>query len=229
MDPSLTRRTALAAAALGVLAPSAFMPRAVAQPAPGAPGGRRSRAVTIWRNGSHIGRHHVGFESGAAGLAVAIEAEMLVKIGPIPVFNYHHQATETWRDGRFAALQSRTTTNGKREEVAASRTAEGVAISRGAALPPVQAVADAHPLTHWNAEVLQGPLFNPQTGAILHLHVVRSAGEPLRLADARTVSSTRYALTGDTEITDWYDDGGAWAALRAKGPDGSYVEYRRDA
>lgn len=220
---SLTRRMILAVAAL-----AASAPRALAQ-GTAAPPLRRDLGFSVWRKGVQIGRHRVSFTGGPADFNVAIEAEMLVKFGPIPVFHYHHQATEVWRQGRFESLQSRTTSNGKLESVSARRTAEGVAIARGAGRPAVQAPGEAHPLTHWNMAVLQGPLFNPQTGALVHERAVRSAGEPLRLEGGREVSATRYSLSGDAQIVDWYDEADAWAALKGRAPDGSTVDYRRDA
>ena len=218
----LTRRTVIAAVGLAATVRSASGQDA---PSPA----RSDLAFAVWRNGTHIGRHRVTFESRGPVLTVGIEAEMLVKFGPLPVFNYHHQATETWRDGRFAALQSHTVTNGKREAISASRTAGGVGVVRDGGRAPVEASADARPLTHWNPAVLEGPLFNPQTGALVHVRVLRVPAQPLRLAGGRLASSTRYDLHGDAEVVDWYDEGGAWAALKAKAPDGSLIDYRREA
>ena len=185
-------------------------------------------AFEIWRNGAHIGAHQLSFTGGERDFRVAIAADMLIKIGPIPVFHYRHEGTETWRDARFASLETHTTSNGAREQVSAVRSGEEVAITslRG---PPLQAPGDAHPLTHWNAAVLQGPLFNPQTGKLVRERVERSAGQTARLADGRSVAATRYTLAGAAELVDWYDAADTWTALRGKAPDGSYVDYRRSA
>ena len=72
-------------------------------------------------------------------------------------------------------------------------------------------------------------MFNPQTGALTHERVSRSPDETVRLADGRSVSATRYAMTGDVELSDWYDGKDVWTALRGKLPDGSYIDYRRVA
>jgi hypothetical protein len=200
-------------------------PRALADTPPPA-AVRRELSFAIWRQGSQIGRHHVSFEGEGPDFTAAVEAELIVKIGPIPVFHYHHQSRETWRAGRFDSLESHTTSNGKRETVIARANEQGVAITPASGAP-VQAAPNSHPLTHWNAAVLQGPLFNPQTGAVLHERVARSA-EPLRLPDGRSVPTTRYALKGEAEITDWYDPSGVWLALRGKAQDGSYIDYRRE-
>lgn len=188
---------------------------------------RRDVVFDVWRNGARIGTHRVSFRDGDRDFVASIDAQFLVKLGPIPLFHYHHQAQETWRGGQFAALQSHTDSNGKQEHVSAVSTAGGVAIVTGNGR--LTAPAGAHPLTHWNPAVLEGPLFNPQTGAPLsHEVVTRSEGQSLRLPDGRVARATRYTLTGDGVVIDWYVDG-AWAALRGKLKDGSWLDYRRSA
>ncbi|WP_158915517.1 DUF6134 family protein [Caulobacter sp. S45] len=220
-----TTRRGLLGAGLCVLTPAWALAQSNGTGATGMTGRRLS--FDIWRNRQNIGRHTVEFRGGDQDLVVAVEALMLVKLGPIPVFHYHHQATETWRGGRFARLETSTVANGKHDQVTAIRTASGVSISTGAGRT-VTASADTHPLTHWNAAVLEAPLFNPQTGALIHERVSRSDGH-VELADGRAVAATRYALDGDAELVDWYDAQGVWTALRGKAPDGSYLEYRRSA
>ena len=190
------------------------------------PAGRAPIAFEVWRNGQKIGAHSVSFQGDEQDFVVAIDAHMLVKIGFIPVFRYHHQGRETWRGGQFQRLETQTTTNGHVEPLTAQRTAAGVSIS-GGKVRALTAPAGAHPLTHWNAAVLDGPLFNPQTGALVHDQVARTPDASVKLADGRSVQATRYTLTGQADIVDWYDAGGCWTALRGKAPDGSYIDYRR--
>ncbi len=216
-DMSLGRRTVLAAG-LCLLGP----PRGLAQSFPP----RRPVAFAVWRQGHNIGAHTVGFQGDGEDFTVVIDAELLVKIGPVPVFRYHHRASEIWRGGRFAKLESHTTTNGSEVHVSAVSGPSGVTVntSRGQVL---QAPAGARPLTHWNASVLEGPVINPQTGQLPRERVVRTPGDTVQLADGRRVAATRYAVTGDADLTDWYDGDGVWTALKAKAPDGSLIDYRR--
>ena len=182
----------------------------------------------IWRNGRKIGSHAVSIVGGSGSQTVTITAELLVKLGPIPLFRYRHDAKEVWRDGHFMELTTLTVSNGRRQSVTARREGESIAIAMGAGAA-ITAPGDAHPLTHWNPAVLNGPLFNPQDGTLMHESVARAPDQTVRLADGRTVSATRYALTGKAEITDWYDLQQSWTALRGRVSDGSYVDYRRIA
>jgi hypothetical protein len=82
-------------------------------------------------------------------------------------------------------------------------------------------------LTHWKAEALSGPLFNPQEGKLLRLTARRVGAERIKLANGELIAATRWSLRGESQIDNWYDQGGAWAALRGRLPDGSTMEYRR--
>jgi hypothetical protein len=214
----LTRRTLLAASIA-----SASLGAAHAQSL--RPNGRLVFAV--WRDNSQIGRHSVAFSGDDQDFVVTIDAVMAVSLGPVPLFKYHHQATETWRGGQFVELQSHTTSNGKSEHVSAVHSADGVTIRTEAGVHGMP--ASAMPLTHWNPRALQGPLFNPQTGAAVRESVSRQSGQLARMGDGRMVPATRYTLSGDAQIVDWYDAGGVWVALRGKAPDGSFLDYRRSA
>jgi hypothetical protein len=75
--------------------------------------------------------------------------------------------------------------------------------------------------------VLAGRLFNPQTGAVMRENLTRRGGQVLRKSDGRLLPSTAYVLSGDADLTDWYDANGVWVALRAKALDGSFIDYRQ--
>jgi hypothetical protein len=185
----------------------------------------RRLTFSVWRDAQQIGRHSLLFRGDERDLQVEIEAAMAVRLGPLTLFQYHHQATEVWRGGDFLALTSRTVTNGRREQLSATASRRSVTV---ATLSGVRELpADTLPLTHWNARVLEGRLFNPQTGAVMRESVARRAGQVLRKSDGRLLPSTAYVLTGDAELTDWYDTNGVWAALRAKASDGSFIDYRQ--
>jgi Family of unknown function (DUF6134) len=200
-DRSMPRRAFLAG---GLLLP--LLPRlALAAP--------KNLSFAVFRNGSHIGEHHVNFTGDEASLTATTDAVMLVKIGPVPVFRYHHHALEKHAGGVFASLETSTTTNGKDEHVVAERTAAGVHVD----CPYGKNLfsADSNPMNHWNEQIFSGaPLFNPQTGKLLKVHVAK-------------VTPTHVTIRGETEIDDFYDDAGAWQSLTGKLDDGSKVEYRR--
>ena len=219
MTIDLGRRTVLAGG-MCLLGPARLLAQALPP--------RRPVQFEVWRRGHRIGAHSVGFQGDGQDFTVAIDAELLVKIGPLPVFRYHHLASEVWRGGRFARFESHTTTNGSEVHVSALRSGDGVVVNTSTG-QVLHAPAGARPLTHWNAAVLDGPVINPQNGQLPHERVTRTSGDTVQLADGRKVPATRYAVTGDATLTDWYDADGLWTALKAKAPDGSLIDYRREA
>jgi hypothetical protein len=171
----------------------------------------KSLTFAVFRNGAHIGEHHVSFAGDGEAVTATTEATMTVKLGPVPVFRYRHQAVERRAAGGFARLEASTVTNGKAEHVLAEKTAGGIMVE----CPSGQALlaADANPMTHWNPKIFEGPLFNPQTGRMLKVRTSR-------------VAANHWAIRGEVEMDDLYDEAG-WLSARAKADDGSTVEYRR--
>ena len=185
----------------------------------------RRLVFAVFRNGARIGEHRMSIVHQADGVSASSDVLLVVKVGPVPVYRYAHRAVEQWRAGRFTSLETSTNGGGKIQRVSARRTDAGVVIET--AKGQTTAPAGAAPLTHWNAAVLDGPLFNPQDGKIVRVTARRSGREAVKLADGRSIESTRWSLRGDTQIDNWYDEADTWAALRGKLPDGSMMEYRR--
>lgn len=211
-------RRSFGALAIGALAGPAFAQDAAA--------GERRVAFQVLHAGSPIGSHEVRVKTAGDRRTASILAQMLVKIGPITVFRYRHEASETWDGDRFVSLTARSVSNGKIETVDARSSPEGVRIVRSGGAT-ILAGAGSNPLTHWNREALKRPLFNPQTGALLKCVVARRGLETVKDGGGRAVQATAFAITGEVQMIDWYDPDGDWAALQAKGPDGAQILYRR--
>lgn len=182
-------------------------------------------AFVALRNGHKIGEQHMTFGRDD-GLTVRTETDLAVKLGPIQLYSYRHEATERWRDDRFQSLDTQTMDNGKAMKVSARREGEAVTISpaSGGAL---QAPPDALPFTHWNRRIAKSPLFNPQDGKLLHETVTAAAGSTIILADGSIRRAQGVAFRGAATIEDWYDDDDVWIGLTGRLKDGSILEYRR--
>src|SRR6185503_17303971 len=154
----------------------------------------------------------------ADDLTVRTELDITVKLGPVTLYRYRHEATERWRDGRFRALDTQTADNGKRLKVSARRE-DGAVIIAPDAGAPVQAGANVLPFTHWNRAIAAAPLFNPQDGKLLREMVAAPAAGSVLLADGSRQPAQGVAFSGDAEIEDWYDGDGVWTGLfgRLKG------------
>lgn len=180
----------------------------------------------VRRGQTLIGRHRVAFTHDGSALIAEGQVDLTVKLGPVTLFHYVHQARERWVNGRFDSLTTATVTNGRKQAASAERTADGVMITPTDG-PAYLADARILPLTHWNRQVMSAPLFNPQDGKLMRERASALGPDTVELADGRTVPADRYSLTGETQIDDWYDRQGVWTALRGKVKDGSILTYRR--
>lgn len=187
---------------------------------------RGGLAFRIVRGGSEIGKHTVTFRQDGNTLRVDIAVEILVKFGPIPVYRYVHNASETWRGGLLVAADGKTNDDGKARSMNAQAGPEGLVVEGSLSgryvAPPGTLVAN-----HWNREELSGPMINPQGGKLLRPLVTPGPEEAVLLASGNRVPASRFNLSGDARLDLWYDRANAWAATRFNPEDGSEVMYER--
>jgi hypothetical protein len=188
--------------------------------------GNDDLSFDVFRNGSHIGSHVLRFSRTGDSIVVNIAAEFKVGWGPIVLFRYQHTGVETWQAGRFVSLETQTNDNGTRRQVFAHRQANGIVI-RATDVPDRLASADILPLTHWAIAAMSVPVFNPETGKDMAEQARHLGQSTVALADGAKIPATRFALSGEAQIVDFYDSEQVWAALQAKAKDGSMIEYRR--
>lgn len=169
-------------------------------------------AFQVFRNGTKVGEHQVVFTGDDSARTATTNVAMTVKIGPVPVYKYKHQAIEKWADGKWVSAEATTDDNGKMKKVSAKAMGTYVQISGPAGA--VRGPADAVPLSHWNQGNFGKPLFNQQEGKLLKVKCIQ-------------VGAGHWTIRGETEIDDFYDGSGNWAALKGKLDDGSSMEYRR--
>jgi hypothetical protein len=182
----------------------------------------------VMRNDSLIGQHNVTFHADRDTLVANVAVEIVVRLGPVPLFRYTHTVRETWLGDRFLSLDSETNDDGKHFRVHAARITDQIVVETEAS-PRLSLTPETIPLTHWNRLCMTRPLFNPQDGVPVDSTVVERGQEMVPLADGKAVRATHYSLVGKVALEDWYDTAGQWTALRSVGRDGSRIEYRRVA
>ena len=178
------------------------------------------------RNGHRIGQQQVDFERQGDAVTARTLAEFTVKIGPLAVYRYRHQAVEQWDGDVFVRLETHTDQNGKALRVTAERSPAGPAILNAAG-ERILGPATAAPFSHWNRQIAGRPLFNPQDGMLLRESASAPQAARVRLANGADLPATRIVFRGEAEIQDFYDQAGTWTGLIGKLKDGSTIEYRR--
>ena len=221
----LPRRAFLTGAAAAGVALPLLRPSLARAALAGIPSDRMV-AFKVMRKGAHIGEHSLRFDVDGDSLTVHTDVRITVHVGPVPVYHHTQRCTEHWKGDRFVALESTTNSNVSHTVITVRRAADGVRIETagGAAYT---APADALPMTHWNRFAYQGPLFDPQDGKLLKESVVTRAEDMIQTADGSSIKVTRWSVTGDGVMDDYYDSSGVWAGLHVKVRDGSRVEYLR--
>ena len=85
-------------------------------------------AFQVFRNGTKVGEHVVVFTGDDAARTATTNVAMTVKIGPVPVFKYKHQAIEKWADGKWVSAEAIA-------DVITFLTSHGARDISGAAIP----------------------------------------------------------------------------------------------
>ena len=218
------RRAFLASGAAGLALPW-LGPRAARAALSGIPSDGKV-AFKVMRKGAHIGEHSLTFSQDGDMLTVTTDVRITVHIGPVPVYHHTQHCVERWKGDRFISLDSTTHSNIGHDVVTVRRMADGVHIEPASGAAYI-APAEALPLTHWNRFAYQGPLFEPQNGKLLKETLVARGDDMIAAADGSMIKVTRWSVTGDGVMDDYYDAGGVWAGLHVKVRDGSRVEYLR--
>jgi hypothetical protein len=181
-------------------------------------------AFRLVRNGDVIGSHTLDFATVGDTLSVSVGIDILVKLGPVPVYRYAHRATETWRAGIFTGIESTTNRDGTPHHMRAETTANGLTVE-GSGTLRYQAPANILATTYWNKAMLQPKIINSEDGRLFDVTSTALAEETVAAASG-TLRARHYKLDGDLPLDLWYDDTAQWAHLVFT-KDGSTVTYEK--
>ena len=225
----LGRRTlVIGGGAFLCLRPALAFAEAVAPPNLLSPPPGKALGFAVVRKGSKIGEHLLTFDQTADGnLTVHVAVQLRVGIGPIALFRYQHNATETWKNGQLVSLETKTNDDGNPFKVTGRRTQDAGFVVEGTKAPLYTAPENALPATHWNHKMLEVPMINTQDGRLMHPTITPMGKDAIPVATGAKITANHYSLTGDAVLDTWYDDTANWAGLSFKAGDGSDVVYER--
>lgn len=188
---------------------------------PPAAGGEWNFRVLL--DGKEVGWHRYVVRGDGATTEVESRAQFDVRFLLLDAYRYRHAARERWHGSCLDELESRTETNGRVEEVAATAYGETLVVagpSGDARLPGC-----VKSFAYWDPRILGATrLLNSQTGKLLPVSVAERGTEPVNVA-GRSVTATRHRLSApDLQIDLWYADG-RWVALEAPTPGGRVLRY----
>lgn len=183
-----------------------------------------TRDFEVFRNGERIGHHRVEIARQGERSVVNVDINLRVTFGPLTLYRYVHQSREEWQGSRLVSLISSTDNDGSEEKLRAVAEGDGLKVNgtRFTGMLP----ADTMPTSYWRDDFVRRiTIMDSQNGRVLNLQVHPESFE-MASAARDDIPMRRFHLTGDIDLTLWYDRNGQWmkSAFRAK--DGSQVEYR---
>ncbi len=178
----------------------------------------------VLRDGKPFGSHSVAFGAGADGrLTARTEVSLKAGLGPVTLFRYKLDATETWLAGKLVDVRGEVVQDGDKRAVTAKRDGAALRV-KGSDFSGV-APKDIIPASHWNfAQTQADKLLSTEDGEILDVKIARTGRETIRAA-GQSIEATRYRLDSAIDVDLWYDDQGRWVklAFETRGQDIEYV------
>jgi hypothetical protein len=173
----------------------------------------------VIRAGDLIGSHEVDFSLAGGAFLVTTRIEVEVRVLNVKLFEFRHDGTEVWADGRLQKFDSETLDDDSKFFVVGRATANGFQITnrKGVEIAP----ADIMVASYWTAEIARRTqLIDPQRGRVKEQQLLGKDSIKVSVARA-TVDATRYTISGVNNGWVAYDDRGHWLAaeLNKKGSD----------
>lgn len=187
------------------------------QPASGA-----TLEFDVLRDGGAFGTHIVKFTRDGEKLTVKSDISLKVALGPLTLFEYIHDVTETYVGGRLSWVGSRTKNEGKWKTLSAQAKEGGLDV-KGEAFKGLLR-GSVIPSTHWNAdEMKQAAMFSTETGEMLPMKVTDRGIETVKVGKG-TIEARRFDVKSELDASFWYDAQGRWVKCAFEA-EGSKIEY----
>lgn len=161
-----------------------------------------------------LGTHNMRWTVQGDVVTVDIDIDLGASVLFLPVYSYKHRSKETWRDGALAAIETTTNDDGDKFFVTGELKGAGFDVKStkftGTAPLPLA------PTSYWAYSTLKKPNWlNTQSGPLLKVAVAPNGVETIKTR-AGDVKARRYDVSGELEISLWYDDKNRWVKSRFK-------------
>ena len=157
--------------------------------------------ASVYLKGDKIGQVHIRQSRGDEGDIEEIRARASLSLLGATLYEFTHDATETWRDGALQSLSSRADDNGEIDVVSIRRSDDAFVGTRNG--KPATVPLEACPNSLWNYAIVdQTLLFNIITLRVMNVNVRRA--EDAVVMGGRSVPADRFTFTGDYAATVWF-------------------------
>jgi len=198
---------------------------AAAEPlAPAPPGADAAWRFRVYLDDREIGFHHFYLAERGTTRELRSVADFEYRLAFLKLFDYQHEALETWSGDCLQRMQSHTDSNGEAHAVTGQKQAGVFRVegSSGTAELPGCVMSFAY----WNPAFLQQRwLLNSQNGEYLEVRVSSPVAETLEVR-GESLAAMRYHLrAGDLSLDLWYSTDEQWLALESEVRGGRKLRY----
>lgn len=184
----------------------------------------------VWIDRWQVGMHVVTLSEEDTGLVAVTNVNMGFKVVFVKVFDYEHEARETWKNGCLQRLDSNTLVNREAFFVTAQLSTpdstefviEATQPDRDIATKTVTECGGS--FAYWDLEKLQRPkLINTQTGKTTEVQLEKQGTSRVPKTDRM---ANAYVLRNDAaDIRLWYSNNNEWLGLQTitRGRELTYV------
>ena len=161
----------------------------------------------VIRKGRDIGDYTLKFRGKGDDLTVSVLTDVMVRVPVIGVsaYNFNQTGTETWKNGKLAALETTTDDNG---------TAHSIRVGATALVPA----------SLWSADIVKSTqILNTIDGSTDRISV-RNLGTETVETGHGAVEAQHFAISGDLQRELWFADA-KLVHVRFQADDGSQIDY----
>lgn len=150
-----------------------------------APARAEDYTFKVFCNGNPVGFQHVQVRREDGETRVDTDVAVDVHMAGFNIYRYRYRASETWRDGKLAALTSETDDDGEALSLSVRPAEDGMLLVESSKEGRRKIPADTLPTSYWNPAVLdRSELLDTETGKLIKV-AVASHGDG------------RYTVSGD--------------------------------
>jgi len=178
----------------------------------------------VFLDDREIGYHHFHLAEVGEHRQLRSVAEFEISLLFVKLFDYEHEALETWSGNCLQSIRSRTDSNGDDYRLDGRRTADGFMLEVDQ--QPVSLPACVMSFAYWNPSFLeQTQLLNSQDGRFLDVRVSGPSTEQLMVGGAAQPSLRYHVEAGDMSLDLWYSKDRRWLALESEVDGGRTLRY----
>jgi hypothetical protein len=166
---------------------------------------------------TELGTHTMRWAVQGDVVTVDIKIDLRARVLFLPVYSYEHKSKETWRDGALVAIATTTNDDGDKTFVNGELKGAGfdVKSSKFNGVVPLPVA----PTSYWAYSNLKKPTWiNTQSGPALKVKVTPNGVESIKTR-AGQIQARRYDVSGELDVSLWYDDKNRWVKSRFKAGD----------